>query len=133
MPLVENKQAIYSDIDLTFEASPKSKDVVTLVNEQAVLRSINHSIFFNKFDVPFEHLLYSSVKNMLFEPLNYLTAISLEASIRHVLKKLEPRIDITSVKVSENTRADGYDVTLVFNIKYHTENNIQKIFLKRIR
>lgn len=133
MPLVTNKDAIYSDIDLSFEANPRTKDIVTLTNAAAINRSINHALFFNKFDIPFNNQIYSSVKNILFEPITFITAISLTSKIRDVIKKLDPRVDVQDVIVKENLQADGFDVTLVYNIKYYQDNIVNKLFLQRIR
>lgn len=133
MPLIENRNLVYTDIDLSFTTNPFTKDIATLLNDSAVKRSIRHAIFFNKYDIPFNNTYYSTIKRILFEPLSNVSSSILANAIKSVIEKLDKRVQIKSVDVKINSQEDGYDVTITFSIIYLKDDNVMKLYLQRIR
>lgn len=133
MPLIQSKANIYTDIDLNMFANPNTGDIGILNNINAVKRSIRHSIFFDKFDIPFDDVNYSNIKRLLFEPISTISASILSNRILNIIERLDPRVNIVDIKVRANNTEDGYDVNIIFNVNYLQDNQTLQIFLQRNR
>jgi predicted component of type VI protein secretion system len=70
---------------------------------------------------------------MLFEPVDNITSSAIRTSIRSVIEKFEPRVDLTEVIVVANYEGNGYDVTLTFFILNSANPITISFFLERIR
>ena len=87
-------QKIYSDLDLTFTASPATGDVSISYDEQSVIRSVRNLLMTNYYERPFQPTLGSNLNALLFEPISAITASSIETEITNVINNYEPRATI---------------------------------------
>ena len=81
----------------------------------------------------FQPGLGSGIYNMLFEPLMPITALEIQESIKDVINSYEPRVSLESVRVTENSRSDGYDVYISFSIINSEQTVAIDFFLERMR
>lgn len=123
----------YKDIDLNFQAHPVTGDVAKKVGDAAIIQSVKNLLSFSKYEKLFQPQIYSGLRAMLFEPVDNITSSAIRTSIRSVIEKFEPRVDLTEVIVVANYEGNGYDVTLTFFILNSANPITISFFLERIR
>jgi phage baseplate assembly protein W len=128
-----NLQKIYSDIDLTFNKMPVTKDVAMSYDNQAVIRSVRSLLLTNFYERPFQPNLGSNLDAILFEPATNLSSSLLETEIRNVIKNYEPRVSVESVNVSLNPDMNSFSVSLFFYIGNNTAITPVNLTLQRSR
>ena len=124
---------IYSDIDLTFTASPSTGDISISYDEQSVIRSVRNLLMTNFYERPFQPTLGSNLNGLLFEQINAITASSLETEITNVIQNYEPRAIIDKVEVVAIADANAFHVNLSFFIGNNTTPSAVNILLERSR
>lgn len=124
---------LYKDIDLNFQAHPVTGDVAKKVGDAAIIQSVKNLLSFSKYEKLFQPQIYSGLRAMLFEPVDNITSSAIRTSIRSVIEKFEPRVDLTEVIVIANYEGNGYDVTLTFFILNSANPITISFFLERIR
>ena len=65
----------YSDLDLFFTKKTSTSDVNILKDIQAVKRAVRNLVLLNFYEKPFNPEIGSNVRNMLFEPVSFSTAL----------------------------------------------------------
>lgn len=124
---------VFTDISLDFEPHPVSKDIVTLINEEAIKRSVRNLIRTNFFERKFHSEIGSNIPGLLFDPATPLTANSIEFSVRAVLGNFEPRISILELHVTPRFDQHSFEITLIFQILNIDTPVTISIFLERTR
>lgn len=123
----------YSDLDMNFIVHPIKKDVTKIVGERAIINAMKNLLLTNHYERPFQPYLGSNVKKLLFEPLDDISARTLETEIQTVLKNFEPRVEVLQVFVKADYDKNGFSVNLVFRpINLVTPIQIT-FFLERVR
>ena len=107
---------LYRDIALSFETNAATKDVIVKKDVDAVKQSVKNLILTNHFERPFHPEIGSGITNLLFEPLDPITANSLSRVIGEVITNFEPRAQVVSVDARPNAEANSYEVTIDFRI-----------------
>ena len=102
---------VYSDLDLFFSKSNKTKDVNKLTNVTAVKRSVRNLVLMNEFEKPFHPEISSGVRDTLFENLTPVTAIILSRQVQDVIENFEPRARLVGVKAYPDLDRNAYDVS----------------------
>ena len=97
MSLVARK---YTDIDLSFDAHPVTKDILKKKDENAIAQSIKTLLLTSHYERLFNPDLGSNLKRFLFEPIDDVTTSLIRDSIFESLKNYEPRITIEEVIAS---------------------------------
>ena len=123
----------YKDLDLNFLAHPIKKDVVKTVDEMAVINSVKNLILTNHYERPFRPELGSNIQKLLFENMDNITASAIEREIQQVIENFEPRVRISSVKVSPKFDDNAFSVGMEFYIINRTEPITIQFFLERAR
>jgi len=85
-------------------------------NENAIARSIRNLIFTTPGEKPFAPTIGSNVTRLLFENLDVLTASSIKSEIEYTINKFEPRVRLTSVKVTPNFDNNSFDCAINYDI-----------------
>ena len=106
----------YSDLNLNFNKNPATKDVAKLKDVEAVKRAVRNLILTNRFERPFHPEIGSGITNLLFEPLDPITANSLSRVIGEVITNFEPRAQLISVDARPNPDTNSYEVTIDFRV-----------------
>ena len=107
---------VYSDLDLFFSKSNKTKDVNKLTNVTAVKRSVRNLVLMNEFEKPFHPEISSGVRDTLFENLTPVTAIILSRQVQDVIENFEPRARLVGVKAYPDLDRNAYDVSVQFYV-----------------
>ena len=123
----------YSDLDLDFIAHPTTGDVMKKTGHDAIKRSIRNLIFTNFMDRVFQPSTGGNVKGQLFENFSNIARITLENSIKDVIKRHEPRVNLDKVTVNVNEDNNGFDVEIYYTIVNTNQKVGIGLFLERIR
>lgn len=123
----------YSDIDFTFTRIPGRNDIALSYDEMAVIRSVRNLLLTKNYERPFQPSIGSRIGQMLFEPVDFLTAQSLRSEIETVIKNHEPRVQIDSILVNADPDNNSYSVSLQFFIGNNVEPTAINLILERTR
>ena len=124
---------IYKDFDLSFSVNPITGDLGTKSNVNAIQQSIKTLINTNFFERPFQPTLGCNIRSILFEPISPVVANDLKTVINDVLVNYEPRIVVRDIEIRDNSDANSYFITIVYNIRSSKTVNTFETVLKRLR
>lgn len=130
---MQNKDIIYSDLDLTFNIHPVKQDLVMSINEKAVIRSVRNLVLTNHYERPFQSEIGSNVKKMLFEPITSLTENYVQREIYNVVTTFEPRAKNVFVQVKGYPDENALRANIVFYIENSTAPVVVDMLLERSR
>ena len=106
----------FKDISAIFEVNPLNDDLIVLKNSNAIARSIRNLIFTNRGDKPFNPFLGSRVNEMLFDPMDRISSVTLRSEIERTINSFEPRVKLEKVTVTPDYDGNQYDVVLKYQI-----------------
>jgi len=131
-PTIQTERS-YKDLDLNFIAHPVKKDVSRHFNEKAVINSVKNLVSTNFYERPFQPELGSSIRQLLFEPVDSVFGASIERRLRDVINNYEPRVSVESVVAIPAPDENGYKVIMTFFIVNLPNPITINFFLERIR
>ena len=131
--MAQTLQKIYSDLDLTFQINPITKDVSLSYDDNAVIRSVRNLILTNYYERLFQPDLGGNVEAHLFELATPTTTASLETEITDVINNFEPRVTLISVNVVGIEDKNSYYIELSFFIGNNTQPTNINLLLQRTR
>jgi phage baseplate assembly protein W len=108
---------LFSDVDLSFEKHPATKDIFAKYDDNAIKNSVKNLILTRHYERPFHSEIGSNVNNMLFELATPAVTAIARQEIIDVLNNFEPRAEIIEVEVKFNTDANEMFVRIVFRIR----------------
>jgi phage baseplate assembly protein W len=124
----------YSDLDLRDPfINPSTQDVMTLTDIAAVKNAVRNLVLTNFYEVPFDSFRGSNVRALLFENATPYTAMAINKEITRVLIQHEPRVNVTSVDVIDQSDANAYMVTINFNVIALNTEAALNFYLERLR
>jgi hypothetical protein len=130
--LSERSLKIYKDLNLNFLAHPVKKDIQILYDVEAIKRSVRNLVFLNQFDKPFHPEIYSGIREFLFEPFSPFVSDIIKNRIEATIKVYEPRVDLVSVDVEDNSDNNELKITIEFYIaNYKSELITLETILER--
>lgn len=124
---------IYKDFDLSFSVNPITGDLGTKSDVNAIQQSIKTLINTNFFERPFQPTLGCNIRSILFEPISPVVANDLKTVINDVLVNYEPRIVVRDIEIRDNSDANSYFITILYNIRSSKTVNTFETVLKRLR
>lgn len=107
---------LYKDLDLAMTPLPNTGDVGRRLDISAVKQALKNLLLTRYFERPFQPQLGSPLYQLLFEPLDAITAASIQQAIERVIQNYEPRVQIQYIAVAPNEDLNAYNVTIYFNI-----------------
>lgn len=107
----------FSDLDFNFVLNPRTSDVSTRYDDEAIKQSIKNLIMTRNFERPFRSNIGCQVKSLLFEPMSPLLSVMIEKTIADCINNYEPRVNLQSVQVSFSPENNDCYITIVFKIK----------------
>lgn len=123
----------YTDLDFNFLLHPRSGDVSSRSDEEAIKQSIRNLVLTRNFERPFRSYLGSQVTALLFEPASPLLTWMIEKTITDVINNYEPRAVLLDVTVTFSQANNSMYVSIMFKIR-NTENPITvNLILERTR
>lgn len=114
---IRAREAVYSDIDLSFDAHPNTGDVAKKIDIQAVKQSVRNILLTNKGEKPFDPNFGGGLRSFLFENFNVISVAALKTKIRIAIENYEPRVNITSIEVFDQPDNNAIRVIVDFTIK----------------
>jgi phage baseplate assembly protein W len=127
------EERVFSDLDIDFTMHPITKDVSRKTKEYAIIQSVKNLIMTNYYERPFNPSLGSGIRAMLFEPIDGITASTLNKEISNLIDNFEPRVKLDGLQVNANDQEQRYDIS----IRFYTLNSVKPIkvnlFLNRLR
>jgi len=130
MPSLNN---IYSDLDLTFNRTPVTNDVALSYDTQSVVRAIRNLLTTSYYERLFQPGIGSNVNQLLFEPVDQITASVLVNEIKTTIKNYDPRVSINFVNVSVLPDNNSYSVSISLFIGNNTSATNVNLTLQRAR
>jgi phage baseplate assembly protein W len=124
---------LYSDLDLTFNLVPGTKDVARSFDDQAVIRSVRNLLLTNFYERPFQPNIGGNIDKLLFEPATNLTANLIKSEIENVITNYEPRVKIQDITVTGNIDENSFTINLIFYIGNNTLPTSVNLLLERSR
>lgn len=106
----------FKDLSIAFKPHPVTGDLVTKKDTAAIRQAVSNLLYTRKTERFFDSQLGSNLQNLLFEPLNSITAGLISEEITDLLSIYEPRISIEEIEVSADYNQDGFNVLLSFVI-----------------
>jgi phage baseplate assembly protein W len=98
----------FTDISLTFNTNPFTKDVVTKVNEDAIKQALMSLLRTKKYERPFHPEIAADIDSLLFENYTPITHQVLKRTIEDVIKYFEPRAKLIDLSIA----GDPYRIDL---------------------
>jgi len=115
MPLERVSQG-FKDVSMTFQRNPLTDDIIALKNETAIARSVRNIVFTIPGEKFFDPNFGSRISRTLFENLDDLSASLIVDEIRQSIENYEPRVRLIDVQSFPNFDANGFDVTIIYEI-----------------
>lgn len=124
---------IYKDLDLSFATHPQNKDVLKKVDINAIRQSIKNLLFTRFGERLFQPEIGSGIYNLLFEPLDNISANALKKAVTTVIQNYEPRAKIEQVDVLPDYDTNSYEVTIFFRVVGIAQTTSLSLTLERLR
>ena len=105
MPLKINstpQEPVYTDIDPLFTRNPKTSDVVAIKDTKAIKVAIQNLLSTAFGERLFQPQIGASLRPLLFEPVDSITAFEIRDRILETIRKNEPRVSNIIVDVVSN-------------------------------
>jgi len=123
----------FVDLDLNFNIHPIRKDINVFINEYAITNSIKNLVLTNHYERPFNPVIGSNVRRMLFENVDTIIAGQLEKEIKDTIENFEPRASVINVTGFLFLDENGYNITLAYMVVNLPNTLTISFFLERIR
>lgn len=130
---VDSRKKQWTDLDLSLTIHPIRKDIIPVRDDVAIKNALKNLIVSNFFERPFAVTKGANLRSLLFEPADVFTKIMMRDSIKRVIRRYEPRVQIQNVVIKDNPDLNSYKIIIQFRIK---ENDVQEsvnIVLRRLR
>lgn len=131
--VIQSKLKRYQDLDDAFELHPVRKDVLKVVDSEAIKQSVKNLVFLNRFEKPFHPEIESGVYGLLFEPISPFTSASISSVISRLIQAYETRVDQVSVTATPYSSQDGYVIDIAYRIIGEPEISTVSFPLYRVR
>lgn len=119
----------YRDFDFSFKSHPLSGDLVTVTDEAAIRNSLKNLVRLNVYDKAFSPGIASPLYSVLFEPIDAVSAVTLQVGLDLLIKSEEPRITNVVVTVIPNEDENKYEVTVQYTVRKTQSRESVQIFL----
>lgn len=106
----------FSDLWITLQRNPFSSDLQTVKNEVAIKQSLISLVKTNIYERPFNPLLGSRLKLLLFENFDSGLNSLIEDELRVLITNYEPRVSLVSVDASDDQDNNAINITLNYII-----------------
>lgn len=106
----------FIDLDAAFSYNPRTRDVATKTDDNAVRGALRNLIHTKNYERPFQPDLGSQLHSLLFDNLDDFSITVAERVLADSIRKYEPRIDIFRVQVVPNDANEMY-IQVEYKIK----------------
>jgi len=106
----------FKDLSITFDKNPVTSDLLVTKNDAAIKRSVTNLILTKRGERLFNPNIGCNVSNLLFEPLDFITAGLIQDEIRYTIGAFEPRVILKNVNVEVEFDNNGFEVFIEYTI-----------------
>ena len=106
----------FKDLAVSMNANPSTKDFGAVKNERAISQSVRNLLLTTFGERPFQPEIGSRVKGLLFEQWDVFAADAIRTEIFNVMERIEPRIEVTEVKVDDETDNNAIEISMDYII-----------------
>lgn len=92
----------FIDLDAAFSYNPRTRDVATKTDDNAVRGALRNLIHTKNYERPFQPDLGSQLHSLLFDNLDDFSITVAERVLADSIRKYEPRIEVFRVQVVPN-------------------------------
>lgn len=131
--IITSRDVLYSDFDLSFLKHPNTKDVTILKDIDAVKQSVKNLVLTARGERPFQPLLGSNIRRLLFEPVDDFTAFDIKEEVQTTLQNFEPRVKILNIDVVSEPDNNRFRLSIEFQMITNLETGTASFYLERIR
>lgn len=131
--IITSRDVLYSDFDLSFLKHPNTKDVTILKDIDAVKQSVKNLVLTAQGERPFQPLLGSNIRSLLFEPVDDFTAFDIKEEVQTTLQNFEPRVKILNIDVVSEPDNNRFRLSIEFQMVTNLETGTASFYLERIR
>lgn len=108
---------LFSDIDLSFEKHPSTKDIFAKYDDNAIKNAVKNLVLTKHYERPFHSEIGSNVNAMLFENANPATTVIVRQTIIDVIDNFEPRVEIIQIDTEASLDSNEMFVRIIFKIR----------------
>ena len=127
------KKNIYKDFDISMSKHPLTNDVGVKTDINAINQSIRNLLYTSYYERPFQPLVGSNLRTILFEPADTITRNDLKQAITSIIGNYEPRVTLENLIIVDQSDKNAYRVTIVYKINITQEPVELNVVLKRLR
>ena len=127
------KEERYSDITIGLDMSPLTGNLARVTEAQSIMQALKILLLTNQGERLYNINLGSKIRSSLFDPLDNITASTINNSIKQAIENYEPRVNILQLDVTPSEEMNAFKVNLFFNIINIPEVQQLNITLKRVR
>jgi phage baseplate assembly protein W len=113
----------FTDLDLNFGYNPRTRDIATKTDDNAIRNALRNLIYTNHYERPFQPDLGSQLQSMLFEQLDDFSLSVAERVLYNTFTKYEPRIEVQRVQVAPNPN-DNNEVFIAVEYKIRNTQTV---------
>ena len=106
----------FIDLDAAFSYNPRTRDVATKTDDNAIRGALRNLIHTKNYERPFQPDLGSQLHSLLFDNLDDFSITVAERVLADSIRKYEPRIDVYRVQVVPNDANEMY-IQVEYKIK----------------
>jgi phage baseplate assembly protein W len=106
----------FIDLDAAFSYNPRTRDVATKTDDNAIRGALRNLIHTKNYERPFQPDLGSQLHSLLFDNLDDFSVTVAERVLADSIRKYEPRIDVFRVQVVPNDANEMY-IQVEYKIK----------------
>ena len=122
----------FSDLDAAFTLTPRSRDVASKTDDNAIRGALRNLIHTKHYERPFAPELGCQIHNLLFEPNDFFTRNIAERIIRDAITKFEPRVELLEVSVY-STDANELFIQIEYKIRNTNQPGVFTTTFTRVR
>lgn len=126
------RSRIFSDLDAAFSLTPRTRDVASKTDDNAIRGALRNLIHTRHYERPFTPELGCQIHDLLFEPNDVLSRAIAEKSIRDAITKFEPRVDLVDVSVY-STDANEMFIQIEYKIRNTNQPGVFTTTFTRVR
>ena len=127
------KEERYSDAAIGFNINPFNGNIARVTEAQSIMQALKTLLLTNQGERLYNMDMGSKIRASLFEPLDEITASTINTSITQAINNYEPRVNVIQLQVIPTPELNAFKVNLFFTIINIPEVQQLNFTLKRVR
>jgi phage baseplate assembly protein W len=122
----------FVDLDAALTLNPRTRDVATKTDDNAVRTALRNLIHTRHYERPFRPELGCQIHNLMFELNDPLALIVAQKTIKDAINKFEPRVTLISVTAKAEDDNE-LQIAIVYKLRNTEEPALFTTTLTRVR